>query len=780
MPSLCLTLADGSCLCSSGSTHVLATVVCNTLEIKRTEDGGLPLQVDYSEGAYARGQVPDHASKRDRQGDREVLISRAMDRALRPLFRPGFSYETHVCAQALSRGGSEVDDRDAVEAMAINSASAAIMSSRVISSHFAGPIGAVLVVKGPDGRFVVSGGSGSQESQSAGRGPSWLHGVDSNSNSQTVLAGSGPDYRSKFRLLYAGTADKAVMVEMEADQASGLELVEAMSLAQSCVADIVEAQLSIAASARKLDEKTNHSAQAEGKEGTPTEEAVKEDEMGVMFETLPVTIQAQGEFKRHLPLVGASRDTVERVEREGKELIMAALERGAGLDKAGRSREVMRIKHKLAALTGLTSASTNKGCGGGESDFDAAFDIILSQCMRELCIVKGLRVDGRALDEIRPLLCDPSPLPSSFSNKVHGSALFGRGETRSLCMAAVGNLYTDPVNLLSSYMTEEQRVKQRDNLMLHYEFPPWATHETGMVSGRANRREVGHGALALKALRPLMPDFADFSFLTRIVAKTTSSNGSSSMAAVCGGSLALKMAGVPIAGLVAGISVGLLSERWPAPLTSISGGAEGRDQEPWPQEMGLHSDADDGNGLYQPASGNGCNYGRQSLILDIQGMEDGMGDMDLKVAGTRKGLTAIQLDIKLPGIPLHLLNEGIKLARSGLEKILDQMEATISKQSDKIDPSILGPQHKTHQLTPDLIVPLVGEKGESIASLQERSGAVISAKVDGEVQVQIFAQLNLNNQSLSQCLSIDLMLNSEHSHLGSVDLGPNPFLNHLL
>jgi polyribonucleotide nucleotidyltransferase len=564
--------ADGSCLCSSAASHVLATVVCNTSEIKRTEDGGLPLQVDYSEGAYARGKVPDSLSKRERLGDREVLIARAMDRAIRPLFRPGFSYETHICAQALSRGGSEVDDHDCIEAMAINAASAAIMSSRSTFRHFAGPIGAVLVIRGPDGRFVISSGGGSREG-TTGRGPSWLSSV--NSTSETIAV--SPDQRSSFRMLYAGTIDKTLMVEMEADQVTPSELGEALTLAQSHVAEIVKAQLSIASEARSLDSE-------QGREPR---------------ETSPI------------PLSGASYDAVDQLESEGKELIMEALRQGMDKDKAGRSKAVARVKRKLFSSSSL---ATMNGASGVEShSLEMAFDIVLSQSMRELCIVEGKRVDGRALDEIRQLTCKPSPLPPSFPNKLHGSALFGRGETQSLCIATVGNLVsTDPINnMLTSYLTEEQRVRQRENLIVHYEFPPWSTNETGMISGRANRREVGHGALALKALRPLMPEFADFSFLTRIVAKTTSSNGSSSMAAVCGGSMALKMAGVPVDGLVAGISVGLLSERWAAPLTL----PQDQGTKVWPEEMGLH--LTDGQ----------CNYGRQALVLDIQGMEDGMGEL---------------------------------------------------------------------------------------------------------------------------------------------------------
>lgn len=340
---------------------------------------------------------------------------------------------------------------------------------------------------------------------------------------------------------------------------------------------------------------------------------------------------------------------------------------------------------------------------------------------------------------------------------MHGSAFFARGETHTLALATVGQVvpnspwqalleaqeddavFAGSLEQAGSARSEagaaaaaagapsadtdgvdaEDGAKPRTPLLLHYEFPPYCVNEVGKISSQPSRREVGHGALALKALRPLMPDLEDFSFLVRLVAQTLSSNGSSSMAAVCSGSMALQMAGVPVREPAAGISVGLMSQHWPRPRAGL-----GR----------ASSALDVGNSSSDAAQ---APYGRQALLLDIQGMEDALGDMDLKVAGTRNGITAVQLDTKLPGLQLELLCQAISVARQGHAQLLDVMQVALKEGQARraAQPGAAIPQHAVHHIAEDLVDVLVGPGGSAVTTLRERTGTAITVRPTGEVQI---------------------------------------------
>jgi len=358
---------------------------------------------------------------------------------------------------------------------------------------------------------------------------------------------------------------------------------------------------------------------------------------------------------------------------------LAALFRdGAAMGKAERARAMGDLKDAGAA------AAAAAGAGGGRAAVEASFDELCSRLLRELAWGEGRRCDGRGLEGLRAIGAVAGVLPH-----VHGSSLFERGDTQALATATVGGL------------EEAQRVEGlwaggggSKRLMLHYGFPPFSVNETGKVNA-PSRREIGHGALAEKALAGSLPPAAAFPFAVRLNSETLASNGSSSMAAVCAGSMALMDAGVPLGRHVAGISVGLLMEE-------LGGGA----------------------------------VGRTALLTDIQGMEDHLGDMDWKLAGTASGITAAQLDVKPAGVPLELLVAALAPARAARALILEQLSAAIAAPPAELRPS--APRFRLLPVPREAMGRIIGPQGSTVKELERRTGCRLTVQ-DKEGRVAIFA-----------------------------------------
>ena len=300
---------------------------------------------------------------------------------------------------------------------------------------------------------------------------------------------------------------------------------------------------------------------------------------------------------------------------------------------------------------------------------------IEKRCVRARILDEGVRADGRGADDVRAISCEAGLLP-----RTHGSALFTRGETQSLGVVTLGT------------SRDEQRIDSIDSpdqitksFMLHYNFPPFSVGEARPIRS-TSRREKGHGALAERAIQPLLPDYEDFPYTIRIVSEILESNGSSSMASVCSASLSLMDAGVPVAAACAGVAMGLVTEG-----------------------------------------------DRVEVLTDILGLEDALGDMDFKVAGTRKGVTSIQMDIKIEGLTAEVLDEALQRARRGRMHILDRMDAVIAAPRDDLSPH--APRIVSVRINPEKIGEVIGPKGKTIRAIQEESGATIEVDDDGIVKI---------------------------------------------
>jgi polyribonucleotide nucleotidyltransferase len=566
--------SDGSAVLTFKDNMMLVTANMKE-EASETQDF-FPLMVDYRENNYAGGKIPGGFFKREgKPSEREVLMSRLIDRPIRPLFPENFFNDTQVIAMLLS-GDFSID----YDSLGIIGASAALLSSTI---PFTTPVGAVKIGR-KDGSFVIN--PGREE----------LKEMD-----MVVQA--------------AGTEDDIVMLEAEGHEFDEDILKQALILAKECIGKICEAQ-------RELI--------------NPDKVQVEEDvELKEMYEALKA--------KYEEPLREAIF-TVGKKERKEKSKAISneALE--------GEEDEVRIAKLKRA------------------------FHDLEYNVFRETLIKEKKRNDGRDFDEIRDITIELGILP-----RVHGSAVFTRGETQSMSTVTLGS--DDDAQRIDDLWSTGDTKK----FMLHYNFPPYSVGEVSFLRG-AGRREIGHGQLAEKSLKNVLPNEEDFPYTIRVVSDIMESNGSSSMATVCGGTLALMNAGVPITAPVSGIAMGLVKE--------------------------------------------GDEF---AILTDIAGFEDHFGDMDFKVAGTEKGITAVQLDIKIDGLSDEIIDGTLDAAKKARLYILEKMKAEIAVPSEEL--SAYAPVILTMHINPEKIKDLIGPGGKTIKELVATYNVKINTEDDGRVTI---------------------------------------------
>ncbi|MGB8600832.1 MAG: polyribonucleotide nucleotidyltransferase [Rhizomicrobium sp.] len=571
--------ADGAVMATYGESVVLATVVG-----ARTPKAGVdffPLTVNYQEKYFAAGKIPGGYFKREgRPTERETLISRLIDRPIRPLFVDGYKNETQVVVTVLSH-----DMENETDILALVAASAALTISGI---PFMGPISAARVGFF-DGEYVLN---------------------------PTIDKMPG----TKLDLVVAGTADAVLMVESEAHELSESEMLGAVMFGHQQMQPVIDAIIRLAEKAAKeprvVPENTTK----------PIYDAAK----ALVGEELKAAFKIPQKFVR--------RDKIEEIAKK------------AAAEFVGEG------EGKLDAIK----------FGGIMHDLEA-------EIMRTMVLDTHTRIDGRDLVTVRPIVAEAGILP-----RTHGSALFTRGETQALVVATLGTGEDEQ-------MVDSLEGTYKQNFMLHYNFPPYSVGETGRM-GSPGRREIGHGKLAWRAIHPMLPKKEEFPYTMRVVSEITESNGSSSMATVCGTSLSLMDAGVPLSRPVAGIAMGLIKE------------------------------------------------GDRFVVLsDIMGDEDHLGDMDFKVAGTDQGITALQMDIKISGITEEIMRVALAQAHDGRHHILGKMSMALSQ--SRADVGEHAPRIETIKIPTDKIREVIGTGGKVIREIVEKTGAKINIEDDGTVMV---------------------------------------------
>ncbi len=569
--------ADGAVLATYGET----TVLCTAVAVKSARPGQdfFPLTVNYQEKTFAAGKIPGGFFKREgRPSEKETLVSRLIDRPLRPLFAPGFVNETQVVCTVLSH-----DLENDPDIVAMIGASAALTLSGI---PFLGPIAGARVGY-IDGNFVLN---------------------------PTVSELS----RSELDLIVAGTGEGVLMVESEAKELSEHVMLGAVTFGHREFQPVIQAIIDLAETCAR--------------------------EPWSLPPALP-----------QLQEIGA------RLRETAGPLIEAAY---ATQGKQDRSNQLDAAKAKLAELF------------PDEAQYAIAlklFKDIEKDIVRGAILRDGRRIDGRDTRSVRPISCEVGILP-----RAHGSALFTRGETQALVVATLGTGQDEQV-------IDALEGEYRENFMLHYNFPPYATGEAGRM-GSPGRREVGHGKLAWRAIHPLLPSKDSFPYTLRVVSEITESNGSSSMASVCGASLALMDAGVPLPRSVAGIAMGLIKE---------------------PEGF--------------------------AVLSDILGDEDHLGDMDFKVAGTEQGVTALQMDIKITSITEEIMRIALDQARDGRNHILGEMAKALTGARDTVSNN--APRITSFSIPKEKIREVIGSGGKVIREITETTGAKIDIDDDGTIKV---------------------------------------------
>ncbi len=579
--------AHGSVVYRSGDLVLLATV-CAEKEAREGQDF-FPLTVDYREKFYAAGRIPGGYFKREnRPADHETLMSRIIDRPIRPLFPKGYFSEVQLLVTQLS-----ADPTTSVEGHALTAASAALMVSDI---PFDGPIGGVVVGR-IDGNFVADPSAEERE-------------------------------KSDIELILAGSADALTMIEGGAQEFTNDEILAALEFGHAAIKKKLQMQLDLAKDVGVEKREVNLRLP-----DADLMKAVRE----FAFEKLKSANQNSDKKARGDGIDAVYKETVTHFEVK-----LTA----DGVEKI--ERHIKDIKNELHELE---------------------YEVV-----RNNIFENNQRADGRKPDEIRDISVELDVLPGA-----HGSAVFTRGQTQALGVVTLGTA--------SDAQRYETLAGQKErNFLLHYNFPPYSVGEVKRMMG-PGRREIGHGNLAWRALNAVLPKHDTFPYTIRIVSEIMESNGSSSMATVCSGSLGMMAAGVPVSAPVSGIAMGLFT---------------GED-------------------------------GKYAILSDIAGIEDHFGDMDFKVAGTEKGITAFQLDLKLKGISIDILREALTQAEAGRNHILGKMNAALAEARADINPN--APRIKTIHIDPDRIGELIGPGGKIIRAIIEKTGADISVEDDGSVAI---------------------------------------------
>jgi polyribonucleotide nucleotidyltransferase len=570
-----------------GETSVLVTA---TRQANREGADFLPLLVDYEERLYAAGRIPGSYLRREgRPPERATLISRLIDRPLRPLFPEWLRDDVQIVATTLS-----VDDKVPPDVLCILGASLALHGARI---PFNGPVAAVRVGLLQD-EFIIN--------------PTYAE----------IEAGD-------LDLVVAGCADGVIMVEAGAKQLPEKDMVEAIEFGFEAVQELLKAQQQV-------------------------------------FADLNIP-------RVELPPPPVNEELVAFVAEQAQEEIRAVLKQF--LDKTSREQQLEAIKAKLAAQIQERPEGDPLRLYLLENpkELDNQFKALLKKLMRRQILEEGVRVDGRKLDEVRPVSCRVGLIP-----RVHGSALFNRGLTQVLSITTLGTP-GDAQELDDLHPVDEKRY------MHHYNFPGFSVGEV-RPSRSPGRREIGHGALAERALVPVLPKEEEFPYVVRVVSEVLSSNGSTSMASVCGSTLSLMDAGVPIKAPVSGVAMGLIKE-----------GDEVR------------------------------------ILTDIQGIEDFLGDMDFKVAGTRAGITALQMDMKITGITVDILEKALLQAKAGRDSILDKMLEVLPAPRPQLAKT--APRLLTFKVDPEDIGKIIGPGGKMVRSITEATGAKVDISDDGTITV---------------------------------------------
>jgi len=579
--------ADGSVVLRMGDTMILATVVA-AREAREGVDF-LPLTVDYKEKFAADGRIPGGFFRREaRPSEREILVMRIVDRALRPLFPDDYHAEVQVMMQLISYDG--VNSPDALVGFA---ASTAIAVSDI---PFNGPMSEVRVGR-VDGEFII------------------------NPTLEQMAA-------SDIDCMIAGTLENIVMLEGEMLEISEEEMVEIIKVAHEAIKEQCQFQLDLAAEIPASSPKREYSHEDHNDE-------IRDKVMAFAYDKCKaVASQGLASKEKRAELFGAI-----------KEEYIASL-----------SEEELEVEEKYIGVY---------------------FKAAMKKAVRDTMLNDNIRLDGRKFDEIRPIWSEIDYLPTA-----HGSAIFTRGETQSLTTLTLGGK-------MDEQMIDDVTYKGTTNFMLHYNFPPFSTGEARPIRG-TSRREVGHGNLALRALKPVLPE--DNPYTIRLVSEILESNGSSSMATVCAGTLALMDGGVQIKAPVSGIAMGLVA----------------------------------GDGKF-------------AVLSDILGDEDHLGDMDFKVTGTAAGITACQMDIKVDGLPYDVLIQALNQAKEGRLHILGKITETIAAPNAELKP--ITPRIEAFNVPNDMIGAIIGPGGKIIQQLQKDTNTTITIEEleSGEGRVQIMS-----------------------------------------
>jgi polyribonucleotide nucleotidyltransferase len=652
--------ADGAVVVRSGETMVLATAQ-GRMETREGADF-FPLTVDVEERMYAAGKIPGGFFKREgRPTERAILTARMIDRPIRPLWPKGFRNEVQVICTVLS-----ADLVTPHDILCINGASAALMISPL---PFAGPVGAVRMGM-IDGKLVVN--------------PTLQETED----------------ESTLDLIVVGTLEGLTMVEAGAAEIPEDQLLEALEIAHAEIKRLCEAQLDLARQVGKpkwLDSSlTEELKQTHGgrirdriRSDGLREASVEADEIfaelcqALTMESTEEDITRQLQVRQSLnTLLELSRlEAVEAAVREQFEQELRAL-----TDAEQDSKELKSAKRTLLfdRIVDTVELPFPVAPASGEGEptvkdtltkqfLKRAAEAIYKDLVRKKIAVEKRRPDGRGAEEIRPIECEVGVSP-----RTHGSALFTRGQTQIMTLLTLGTAK-------EGQRIDDLSLETDRRYMHHYNFPPYSVGETGFMRG-PKRRDIGHGALAQRALEPMIPGPEDFPYTIRLVSETLESNGSSSMGSVCGSTLALMDAGVPIKSPVSGIAMGLVKE--------------------------------------------GDDY---VILTDIQGAEDHLGDMDFKVAGTRDGVTALQMDIKITGVTQEIMQQALAQAKQAREFILGKMAETIAETRTELAEN--APRISSVKIDPEKIGMVIGKGGETIRALEAENDVQIDIEEDGTILI---------------------------------------------